>query len=76
MSASTTAVTKVGETKTAEIPWIVNGRVRHLDLDPRTSLKAYSLHTTGPIPLKSASPSIRPRSGSGGCWASSRRAAS
>ena len=50
MSVSTALGTKTTETKTAEIALIVNGRVRHLDLDPRTSLLdalREHLHLTG-----------------------------
>ncbi len=38
MSTSTAVETRAAETKTAEIALRVNGRVQHVDLDPRTSL--------------------------------------
>ena len=50
MSVSTAIQTKTAETKTAEIGLTVNGRVRRLDLDPRTSLLdalREHLHLTG-----------------------------
>src|ERR1700676_3527689 len=50
MSASTAVDTKVGDTRTAELALVVNGRVCHLDLDPRTSLLdalREHLHLTG-----------------------------
>jgi xanthine dehydrogenase YagT iron-sulfur-binding subunit len=50
MSVSTAVETKTTETKTAEIALTVNGRVLHLDLDPRTSLLdalREHLHLTG-----------------------------
>jgi xanthine dehydrogenase YagT iron-sulfur-binding subunit len=50
MSVSTTVDTEAAETKTAEIALTVNGGVRHLDLDLRTSLLdalREHLHLTG-----------------------------
>jgi xanthine dehydrogenase YagT iron-sulfur-binding subunit len=50
MSVSTTKETAVGETTTAELALRVNGRVWHVDLDPRTSLLdalREHLHLTG-----------------------------
>jgi xanthine dehydrogenase YagT iron-sulfur-binding subunit len=50
MSISTAVEAKPTETKTTEIGLSVNGRVRHLDLDPRTSLLdalREHLHLTG-----------------------------
>src|SRR3989442_6007000 len=50
MNVSTAVETGPAETKTAEIALTVNGRVRHLDLDPRTSLLdalREHLHLTG-----------------------------
>jgi xanthine dehydrogenase YagT iron-sulfur-binding subunit len=50
MSVSTAVDTKTAETKTTEIALTVNGGVRHLDLDPRTSLLdalREHLHLTG-----------------------------
>ncbi len=50
MSISTAVETQTAETQTAEIALAVNGRVRHLDLDPRTSLLdalREHLHLTG-----------------------------
>jgi xanthine dehydrogenase YagT iron-sulfur-binding subunit len=50
MNVSTTVETTVGERRTAEIALTVNGRLLHVDLDPRTSLLdalREHLHLTG-----------------------------
>jgi xanthine dehydrogenase YagT iron-sulfur-binding subunit len=50
MSVSTAVARKTSDTNTAEIALTVNGQVRHLDLDPRTSLLdalREHLHLTG-----------------------------
>jgi xanthine dehydrogenase YagT iron-sulfur-binding subunit len=50
MSVSTAVARKTSDTNTAETALTVNGRVRHLDLDPRTSLLdalREHLHLTG-----------------------------
>jgi xanthine dehydrogenase YagT iron-sulfur-binding subunit len=50
MNASTTVEAEIAETGTTEVALTVNGRVQHLDLDPRTSLLdalREHLHLTG-----------------------------